>query len=97
MATAMLLGNNLLEISLIGAASATGMAVFPQILGHGSMNYAVKFISPTLISTLILTEPIFATFLAYLFFNELPPATSFLSMLVIIIGVGLTWKRKARN
>lgn len=94
---ALFVGDNLLEISLVGAASATGMAVFPQILGHGSMNYAVKFISPTLISTLILTEPIFATFLAYLLFNELPPITSFLAMIVIIAGVGLTWKRRARN
>jgi drug/metabolite transporter (DMT)-like permease len=94
---ALLLGENLFEISLIGAASATGMAVFPQILGHGSMNYAVKYISRSLISTLILTEPIFATFLAYILFNELPPLTSFLAMLVIIVGVGLTWKRKPRN
>ncbi|MFH5832489.1 DMT family transporter [Halalkalibaculum sp. DA3122] len=95
--TALALGNNLLEISLIGAASATGMAVFPQIIGHGSMNYAVKYVSPTLISTLILTEPIFATFLAYVLFDELPPITSFIAMLIIIIGVGLTWRRKARN
>ncbi len=95
--SAILLGNNLLEISLIGFASATGMAVFPQIIGHGSMNYAVKFISPTLISTLILTEPIFATFLAYMLFDELPPLTSFLAMLIIIAGVGLTWRRKKRD
>ncbi len=94
---AILLGNNLLDIGLVGLGAATGMAVFPQILGHGSMNYAVKYISPTLISTLILTEPIFATTLAYLFFNELPPITSFLAMLVIIVGVGLTWRRKTRT
>lgn len=94
---AIMLGNNLLEISLVGAASAAGMAVFPQIIGHGSMNYAVKYISPTLLSTLILTEPVFASFLAYMLFDELPPLTSFLAMFIIIIGVGLTWRRKPRN
>ena len=96
-ATALLFGNNLLQISLVGAGSALGMAVFPQIIGHGSMNYAVKYVSPTLLSTLILSEPLFATFLAYLFFGELPPLTSFLAMVVILAGVGLTWKRKARK
>lgn len=95
--TAIILGNNLLEISLVGAASATGMAVFPQIIGHGSTNYAVKYVSPTLISTLILTEPVFATFLAYILFDEMPPLTSVLAMFVIIIGVALTWRRKARE
>ncbi|MDX1636677.1 MAG: DMT family transporter [Balneolaceae bacterium] len=95
--TALMFGNNILQISLVGFSAATGMAVFPQIVGHGSMNYAVKYISPTLISTLILTEPVFATFLAYLLFDELPPATSFLAMLIIIMGVGLTWRRKKRN
>lgn len=94
---AVILGNDLLHISLVGAGSALGMAVFPQIIGHGSLNYAVKYVSSTLLSTLILTEPLFATFLAYLFFDELPPVTSFLAMCIILVGVGLTWKREARN
>jgi len=94
-AAALLYGNNLLEISLVGAGSALGMAVFPQIIGHGSMNYAVKYVSPTLLSTLILAEPLFATLLAYLLFGELPPLTSFFAMIIILAGVALTWRRKA--
>lgn len=96
-AAALLFGENLFVISLVGAGSALGMAVFPQIIGHGSMNYAVKYVSPTLLSTLTLSEPLFATFLAYLIFDELPPLPSFLAMIVILMGVGLTWRRKAGN
>lgn len=91
---ALMSGNSLMQISLVGAGSALGMAVFPQIIGHGSMNYAVKYVSPTLLSTLILSEPLFATLLAYLFFGEWPSLPSFLAICVILTGVGLTWKRK---
>lgn len=75
--------------NLVGLGAAFGMAVGPQILGHGSMNYAVKYISPTVLSTLILTEPVIASVAAYLLFSELPPWTSFLSMAVILAGIAL--------
>lgn len=89
-----LFGDNLLEISLIGVLVGLGLAIGPQIMGHGSMNYAVKFISPTLLSTLILIEPLLASVLAFFLFDELPPVFSILAMLIILIGIGLTWKRK---
>lgn len=90
-------GDNLLEISLIGVLVGLGLAVGPQIMGHGSMNYAVKFISPTLLSTLILIEPLLASVLAFFLFDELPPFFSIAGMMVILAGVGLTWKRKSKS
>jgi len=92
-----LMGNTLQEINWVGIGAGFGLALGPQIMGHGSMNYAVKYVSPTLLSTLILTEPLFATIAALLIFDELPPAASLLSMVIILIGVGLTWRRKAQN
>lgn len=74
-----------------------GLAVGPQIFGHGALNYAVKHISATLLSTLILAEPILASILAYILFQELPMTQSVLAMLVILIGIGITWKRKKRQ
>lgn len=82
------------KLILIGLALAVG----PQIMGHGSLNYAVKYVSPTILSTLILTEPLFASILAYFLFDELPERLSVTAMIVILIGVGLTWaKKKART
>lgn len=90
-------GSSLWDISLVGAGAGLGLAIGPQIMGHGSMNYAVKYVSATLLSTLILAEPLFATVAAYLIFDELPPVTSFIAMFIILAGVGLTWKRKKGN
>lgn len=90
-------GRDLFDISLMGITVGAGLALGPQIVGHGSMNYAVKFVSPTLLATLVLSEPVFASILAYFLFDELPPFTSILAMTIILCGVGLTWKRKTQT
>lgn len=90
---AVVLGKDLMNISTVGVWAGAGLAFGPQILGHGSMNYAVKYVSPTLLSTLILVEPLFASVLAFFLFAELPPVTSIIAMVIILGGVGLTWKR----
>lgn len=89
----LLLGENLFNISTIGLWVGFGLAAGPQIIGHGSMNYAIKFISPTLLSTLILVEPLLASVLAFFIFTELPPLVSIVAMTVIMIGIALTWRR----
>lgn len=75
---------------IVGLALAVG----PTILGHGSVNYAVKYISPTLLSTLILSEAIFASIAAYFIFGEIPSLLSIVAMITIICGVLLTWSKK---
>jgi drug/metabolite transporter (DMT)-like permease len=94
---ALVLGKDLLNISTVGVWAGAGLAFGPQILGHGSMNYAVKYISPTLLSTLILVEPLFASVMAFFLFAELPPVTSIIAMIIILAGVGLTWKRSSES
>lgn len=74
-----------------------GLAVGPQLMGHGSLNYAVKYVSPTLLSTLILTEPVFATILAFFILGELPVLLSFAAIFITLIGVMLTWKKKPKH
>ncbi len=74
-----------------------GLAVGPQIIGHGSMNYAVKFVAPTMLSTLVLTEPVFATILAWLIFTEIPPVLTIAAMGVILTGITLAWSAKSRE
>ena len=75
---------------LVGIALAAG----PTILGHGAMNYAVKYVSPTLLSTLVLSEAVVAAIAAYFIFSEVPALISLGAMVVIIIGVGITWSRR---
>jgi len=78
---------------LVGFALAAG----PTILGHGSMNYAVKYVSPTLLSTLVLSEAIFAAIAAYFIFSEVPTLFSLCAMVVIMIGVSLTWYKRVKK
>lgn len=73
------------------------LAVGPTILGHGSMNYAVKYVSPTLLSTLILSEAVFAAIAAYFIFGEIPSLLSIIAMITIICGVSLTWSKRLKK
>ena len=84
------------EISTLVLLVGLGLALGPQVIGHGSLNYAVKFVSPTLLATLILFEPAASATMAYLFFGEVPSWLSFVGMMIILVGISLTWsKRKA--
>jgi len=71
-----------------------GLAAGPTVLGHGSMNYAVKYISPTLLSTLVLSEAVVAAIAAFFIFGEIPSGFSLVAMLVIVFGVTLTWIKR---
>ncbi|NBC65596.1 MAG: EamA family transporter [Bacteroidetes bacterium] len=73
------------------------LAIGPTILGHGSMNYAVKYVSPTLLSTLILSEAVFAAIAAYFIFGEIPSLLSITAMVTIICGVSLTWSKRLKR
>lgn len=75
----------------IAVLCGIGLAIGPQIIGHGSVNYSVKFVNPTLLATLILTEPVFAIILAIFIFGENPTIIEIASMLVIMGGIVLAW------
>jgi len=57
------------------------LGIVPTILGHNSIYYAVKYVSPTIVAAFPVGEPIIATILAYLIFGEL------ITLNIIIGGV----------
>ena len=71
--------------------SGIALAIGASIIGHGSMNYAVKFISGTLLSSLILAEPVFATLLGVAISGEIAAFWSIVSMIIIMSGIFMTW------
>jgi drug/metabolite transporter (DMT)-like permease len=77
--------------------AGVALALGPQVIGHGSMNYAVKFVAPTFLATLIITEPVFATILAWFLFSEIPPWLTFPAMAIILMGVILTWAGRKKK
>jgi drug/metabolite transporter (DMT)-like permease len=66
------------------------LALIPQLVGHTSFNYAVKFLPPTLVSTLLLLEPVGAAILAVLLFSEIPGRATLLGSVILLIGIAIT-------
>ncbi len=64
-----------------------GMAVGPQVMGHGSFNFVLRYISPTLLSLLILLEPVVSSVVAHFLFAEAPGAWAAAGMLLVIGSV----------
>ncbi|MCA1993932.1 MAG: DMT family transporter, partial [Coleofasciculus sp. S288] len=48
------------------------MAIASQVVGHTTLNWAVRWISPTFVTLAILFEPVSSSFLGGLLFNEVP-------------------------
>lgn len=72
------------------------LAVGPQLLGHGSFNYAVKRVHPAVITLVLLVEPVASSFLAYIILGESPSEWIYIGGLTILLGVALAaWPRKA--
>jgi len=64
------------------------ISFFPGILGHTGFNYALKRISPLIISILLLFEPIFGTLLGYAIGVTGPPGMwTFIGTPIAIIGL----------
>jgi drug/metabolite transporter (DMT)-like permease len=65
------------------------MAIFSQLIGHTSINWALKRLSPTIVTLAILFEPIGASFLGFLIFQEVPSAFVMLGGLILLVGVSI--------
>lgn len=66
------------------------LALIPQLVGHTSFNYALRFLNPTTVATVILLEPIGAGLLALAVFGETPSALTAVGALILVAGVILT-------
>lgn len=65
------------------------MGLFPQLLGHTSLNWALRWLSPTWVTLAVLLEPISASFLGFLLFGEVPGSDVFLGGVVVLTGVAI--------
>jgi drug/metabolite transporter (DMT)-like permease len=66
------------------------LALIPQIIGHSSLNWALKYLSATFITVSVLGEPIGATTLAFLILKEVPTFVELIGGVLILIGIYLT-------
>jgi drug/metabolite transporter (DMT)-like permease len=65
------------------------MALVPQIIGHTSLNWAMRWVSPLFVTLVILLEPVFAGFLGFFLFQEQPGLWMMLGAGVLLIGIAI--------
>ena len=71
------------------------LAIGPQLLGHTSFNWALKYLSATLIALAILGEPIGSTGLAWLLLDEPVGPVKLAGMALLLFGIFLAAKAGA--
>jgi drug/metabolite transporter (DMT)-like permease len=63
------------------------LALGPQLIGHTSYNYALKYVSATLVTVTLLAEPIGATLLAIPLLSQVPSAARICGGVCILAGI----------
>lgn len=89
MAAALASGTALSGYSTVAWACLAGMALGPQLMGHGAFNYALKHVTPTTIALTVLGEPVGSALLAWLLFGEAVSAVKLAGMALLLGGIFL--------
>ncbi|MBW4536236.1 MAG: DMT family transporter [Pleurocapsa minor HA4230-MV1] len=71
------------------------MALMSQIIGHTSLNWSMRWISPTVISLSLLFEPVIASLVGAIVFGEVPSINLLLGGCIILGGIGVFIKQSA--
>lgn len=70
-------------------ALCLGMALVPHVLGHGSLNWSLKYLSATTAGLASLGVPVFASLWGALAFTEVPSVPALGAMVLILTALGL--------
>ncbi|MDR2779496.1 MAG: DMT family transporter [Synergistaceae bacterium] len=73
-----------------------GLAVFSQVMGHTSYNWALGHFSSGFVGIMLLGEPIGSAILAYYLFDEVPAPIKFLGFALLLASIVLAAKDESR-
>ena len=98
-AVMLLVATLLAGYSLFGYSSTTYimlilLAVVPQLIGHSSLNLALRLIPVTFVAVAILGEPVGATTLGYFIIGEVPTLVEIVGGLLILGGIFIVLRQK---
>ena len=88
----LLRGGNLgaiVAVPALGWLLLLGLAIGPQLLGHTSFNWALRYLSATFVAVAILGEPIGSALLALFFFNERFQLLQLAGFAVLLVGIAV--------
>jgi drug/metabolite transporter (DMT)-like permease len=68
------------------------LAVVPQLIGHSTFNWLLKYLPATMVAVTTLAEPVGSAALAYIFLKEAPSLAVLSGGILILAGIFLTSK-----
>jgi drug/metabolite transporter (DMT)-like permease len=63
------------------------LALVPQLIGHSSYNWALRYLPAAVVSIATLGEPVGSTILAYFFLGETPTLMKIFGAILILAGI----------
>jgi drug/metabolite transporter (DMT)-like permease len=88
--------------SLLGYPKLTyiwmlALALIPQLIGHSTYNWALRYMPASLVSITTLGEPIGSAILAFFILSEIPTALTLLGGVFILAGIYVSTLSTSRN
>ena len=72
-----------------GGNEALALALFPTIMGHSTLNWALGHVKAIAVSVVNLMEPVFAVVIALLLIGEAPTVFELVGGVVTLAGTGM--------
>ncbi len=87
-------GETLLGYSPITYLWLLLIAIFPQLIGHSTYNWALRYLPVALVAVATLGEPIGSSILAFVILKEIPTFLQIVGGVLILAGIYVTSKRE---
>jgi drug/metabolite transporter (DMT)-like permease len=71
------------------------LALFPQLVAHSTYNWTLRYLPVTVVSIMLLAEPLASSGLAYLLLGEQPSALMVVGGVFVLSGIAISALRRA--
>jgi len=90
-------GETLLGLPPLAYLLLLGLAIGPQLLGHTAFNWAIKYLSATIVTIAILGEPIGSAILAFVIFQQPVQPLQLVGGAVLLTGIAVATLAEQRT
>jgi drug/metabolite transporter (DMT)-like permease len=73
------------------------LALVPQLLGHSSFNWALRYLPAAFVAIVLLGEPVGSAILAYVVLGELPGPLTLLGAVLVLAGIAIASRSAGRE
>jgi len=87
-------GSDLIGFSTGEFAGLLLLGIIPTLLGHGSMYFALRYVSPTVVAATPMGEPILASIMAWFLFQEAVRSTTLIGGSITLLGLFFLARQK---